>query len=561
MKYTYRSCIQNIYLNSFSRLRCMKPMAAPDAVRAKLHGHDFLRSIGNPRTIVAPMVDQSELAFRLLCRRYGAQLAYSPMINAGLVSGNPALLSRYFTTCAEDRPLFGQLCGHDPDAMLAVGRMIENEVDAVDVNLGCPQQIARRGHYGAFLLEDTPGLLAVVSTLARGLKVPVTCKIRLLPRADDPSGMAPDVPRTLALVEQLQAAGAALVTIHGRTRHNMKNTITAVDWDAIRTIKAAPTVRIPVFANGGIGSAADVAACLAYTGVDGVMSSEALLENPGLFSDNVPTAAGPAQQQQQPQQRSNAFDLALEYLDLAEAHATGSPPSIVRAHLLKMLFGALQRWTDLRDALTGQAPTGGSGLGGDREHAMQDLPSMRRLVLQLYGRYKAERAATATATAAAAGAAAEAEAARVAAVFASARPTDALSPPAYLTDVAAPGLHYMRYRAHVYAPGGARPLRGGNTVRSEEERLKVIAAREERKAAKRRRAEAEAEAGARHDNDNDIDRGNVTAQEQGQGQAAHDGALAAKVARSDDCFNGACADAPSSVINETLTATTPPLGT
>ncbi|MCV5335063.1 tRNA-dihydrouridine synthase, partial [Escherichia coli] len=79
--------------------------------------------------------------------------------------------------------------------------------DAVDLNLGCPQGIARRGHYGAFLLEETDTVVAIVRALADGLAVPVTVKIRVLPTWED----------TLRTVLALQAAGASAITVHGRT--------------------------------------------------------------------------------------------------------------------------------------------------------------------------------------------------------------------------------------------------------------------------------------------------------------------------------------------------------
>ena len=171
-----------------------------------------------------------------------------------------------------DRPLVAQFCGNNPQLILKAARHVEHLVDAVDINLGCPQGIAKRGNYGSFLLEEYQLLHDIVSTLHQHLSIPVTCKIRRL-KTDE---------ATVALVRMLQEAGAALITIHGRTRHQLKDKVGACDFDIIRLVKQ--NCSVPVFANGGIYDLSDVQRCLAYTGVDGVMSSEALLCNPSIFS-------------------------------------------------------------------------------------------------------------------------------------------------------------------------------------------------------------------------------------------------------------------------------------
>ncbi|CAK0883538.1 unnamed protein product [Prorocentrum cordatum] len=81
----------------------------------KLRGWEFWRAIGSPRFVAAPMVDQSELPFRMLCRRYGTQLAYTPMLHSRLFRDSAKYRQEHFTTCPEDRPLFAQFCGDDPE--------------------------------------------------------------------------------------------------------------------------------------------------------------------------------------------------------------------------------------------------------------------------------------------------------------------------------------------------------------------------------------------------------------------------------------------------------------
>eukprot|EP00171_Calliarthron_tuberculosum_P011142 IDg11142t1 len=105
------------------------------------------RALGSPRYVVAPMVDGSELAFRTLTRRYGAELAYTPMMHSRLFSEGEKYRAENFTTDASDRPVIAQFCANDPKLLVSAAQHVQSHVDAVDLNLGCPQGIAKRGKY------------------------------------------------------------------------------------------------------------------------------------------------------------------------------------------------------------------------------------------------------------------------------------------------------------------------------------------------------------------------------------------------------------------------------
>jgi len=309
------------------------------AAAEKVRGREFWKAIGSPKHIVAPMVDQSELAYRVLCRRYGADLCYTPMIHSRLFSEEAGyrkkeIAANFAASGAppEEGPLFVQFCGNDPATLLAAAKLLpKGRFDAVDLNCGCPQGIARKGHYGAFLLSEKDLLVNIVRTLDQGLEVPVTVKIRLVSAQED-------LQDTMALVSALEAAGASALTLHGRTKE-MKGQLTRdCNWDAIAAVRQR--VGIPLVANGGIETYADVERCLAHTGCDGVMSSEAVLESPSLFAP----AAGKAAVLQD--------ELALEYLDLARTYGTGM--KYIKAHMFKFLYAGLQQHTDLRSQM-GQA--------------------------------------------------------------------------------------------------------------------------------------------------------------------------------------------------------------
>ena len=276
------------------------------------------------------MVDQSERAFRLLCRELGTELCYTPMIHARLYNEVPTFRDLHFDPHPSDRPLIAQFAGHDPDTVLTAAQKVADQVDAVDLNFGCPQGIARKGRYGAFLLDEPDVMVALVRKLADELTVPVTVKLRLLPSR----------PASIELCQRLEEAGASVLCLHGRTRDQNKQYAGKADWAPIREVVS--TLSIPVIANGGIATRADVDACVEYTGAAAVMSSEALLENPALFCSNVHPVTG---------EYLDQTALARRYLQICEEHPPAKGAAIVRGHLFKFLHNGLREHTDMRDEL------------------------------------------------------------------------------------------------------------------------------------------------------------------------------------------------------------------
>eukprot|EP00629_Pelagomonadales_sp_RCC1024_P012207 CAMPEP_0119293194 /NCGR_PEP_ID=MMETSP1329-20130426/45603_1 /TAXON_ID=114041 /ORGANISM="Genus nov. species nov., Strain RCC1024" /LENGTH=374 /DNA_ID=CAMNT_0007294057 /DNA_START=190 /DNA_END=1311 /DNA_ORIENTATION=- len=305
--------------------------------------------IGAPKYVCAPMVDQSGLAFRSLVRKYGADYAYTPMIHAGVASGRTGggeqYLDRHFQTDAEDGPLCVQVAGSDPDeccraAELVLARAGEHakNVAQLDVNLGCPQNIARKGLYGAWLLErDVDAAASVVRALDErfcdGVHRIASCKVRLLP---DDAGLVKTIDHCRRLVD----AGAGLICVHGRTRLQNKQLSGAASWEAIRTVREALDPGIVVIANGGIGDFEDLERCREATGADAVMASEGLLANPALFCRNIDASGAYV----------GARRLAREYLALAGA--TGAHPADIRGHVFKLLHGGLKALPVARHALS-----------------------------------------------------------------------------------------------------------------------------------------------------------------------------------------------------------------
>eukprot|EP00912_Choanoflagellata_sp_UC4_P002163 UC4_evm2s1370 len=240
------------------------------------------------KRIIAPMVGASELAFRLLCRRYGADCAFTPMIYSKRFVENPEyriviekeLPSPHSVVDDRDRPLVIHFCGNDPDVLLKAGLIVQNRCDAIDLNLGCPQRVAYSGHFGSYLLgeEDRPLLLNIISTLAKGLSVPLFCKIRLLDT----------VKETIQLCQQLHDSGASLITIHARYRGSAtRRRDGPAHIDQVAEIRKALPKSVAIICNGNVRCPEDVIRNMEKSGAEGIMSAEGLLDNPTIFSETI----------------------------------------------------------------------------------------------------------------------------------------------------------------------------------------------------------------------------------------------------------------------------------
>ncbi|KAJ6606016.1 Dus-domain-containing protein [Mycena vulgaris] len=323
----------------------------------KFEGYEFYREVlGSPKYIVAPMVDQSELAFRRLTRRYGGQLVYTPMINAKLFADpNKKYRNQFFDIYsgeegdpATDRPLIVQFCANDPEYLLTSAKVVEKHCDGVDINLGCPQDIARRGKYGAFLQDDWDLIFSLINTLHKNLTVPVTAKFRVFP----------SIEKTVEYAQMLERAGAQILTCHGRLREQRGHNAGLASYAHIRAVKQ--NVSVPVFANGNILFQEDVEACLRETGCDGVMSAEGILYNPALFAGLPGAPVASSDPTTAPDTDADAAllarhppqaALAQEYLAIAQSLQTVTGASAIKGHLFKILRPALVRHPDLRERL------------------------------------------------------------------------------------------------------------------------------------------------------------------------------------------------------------------
>ncbi|KAI4948006.1 hypothetical protein J4E86_008524 [Alternaria arbusti] len=257
------------------------------------------------------MVEQSEFAWRLLSRSFLPEsqqkdlLAYTPMFHSKMFGEKSNYRDAHFQPLkstipspsddyhlsqlpeserhldgnpAFDRPLTVQFCSNDPEDFLRAAKHVAPFCDAVDLNLGCPQGIAKRGKYGAFLQEDWDLISRMIRKLHEELDVPVTAKMRVLETPE----------KTLAYAKTLLDAGASIITVHGRRREQKGHNTGLADWKMIRHLRENLPKETVIFANGNILQHEDIAACLEATGADGVMSAEGNLYDPTIFAAPPP---------------------------------------------------------------------------------------------------------------------------------------------------------------------------------------------------------------------------------------------------------------------------------
>lgn len=231
------------------------------------------------RYIVAPMVGASELPFRLLCRKYGAQLAYTPMMIASQFAESKEYREKEFQTCSFDRPLVCHFAANDPKSFAKAARKAQPFCDAIDLNLGCPQRTAYVGHFGSYLLDqkDRDLIISIVKAGVEAVDIPIFVKIRLLDNYEE----------TLELCQQLYNAGASLIAVHARYRATFhRKGPGARDGpallDQVQQLKAAFPDKI-LITNGNTTTYNDVVTNLESTKADGIMSAEGILDNPALF--------------------------------------------------------------------------------------------------------------------------------------------------------------------------------------------------------------------------------------------------------------------------------------
>ena len=371
--------------------RCHAALAPTTSIKSRSH----LFPVDQIQSVMAPMVAASDYPYRCLLRQHGIDLCYTQMMHAKNLNRDQVFRQthldleefRSFSSFNKNNskmnliaqqqqflgdlpllevpltkksfltgPVMAQIAGNSVDSVVKAASVVLDsapDVTGIDLNLGCPQGIAKKGKYGAFLAEqDFDGVCEILTALSDYMEIHhpqtmVSAKIRL-PVSDETL--------TEERIPKLLQTGISFLTIHGRTIHENKNKAGPAHINRLQlAIQTAHDIDpdFPVIANGGVETYQDTVDVRKDTNAVAVMSSEAILETPNVFQPEFMTTRETARQRLHQQ-----FGFAKDYLEwcqicppLPGVLGTNGSSQICRGHLFKFLHRYIQEHPDMRNKI------------------------------------------------------------------------------------------------------------------------------------------------------------------------------------------------------------------
>ena len=241
-----------------------------------MHSIKIGSKVINTNVFLAPLAGCSDLAFRLICREYGAKFCFFEMLDANSLIYSRIRSLRLIKTTEEDKPIAGQLLGRDPEKMLEAAHQLIAlaNISFLDINCACPVRKVVKKKCGAYLLNDIDILSKLIKKLSSGLPIPVTAKIRI-------GYLEKDKKQITELAKLCEGSGASALFVHGRTKTQMYSG--DVDYNLIKAVKES--VNIPVFGSGNILTPHLAKKMFDETGCDGIIVARGALGRPWMLKD------------------------------------------------------------------------------------------------------------------------------------------------------------------------------------------------------------------------------------------------------------------------------------
>lgn len=222
---------------------------------------------------LAPMAGVTDFPFRVICKRYGASLLYTEMINAKALAYEDKNTFAMLEVKKEEGDVAVQIFGSEPEYMKEAATILSelNRFKIIDINMGCPAPKIIKNGEGSALMKDLGLAHKIIESTKLGSKLPVTVKFR--------KGWDEKTINAVEFAKNAESAGVDAITVHGRTREQYYSG--KADWEIIRDVKQG--INIPVIANGDITSIEDVQKIMEITGADAYMIGRGAQGNPFLF--------------------------------------------------------------------------------------------------------------------------------------------------------------------------------------------------------------------------------------------------------------------------------------
>ncbi|MBI5392635.1 tRNA dihydrouridine synthase DusB [Candidatus Woesearchaeota archaeon] len=267
------------------------------------------QKIGNVKIkgkiFLSPMAGYTDVAFRVLCKRYGAALVMTELISSNTLTNADISTIQQVKTSEEEKPLAFQLFGSDIDLILKASKIIEHKCEMLNINMGCPATAITQQGSGSALLEKPELIGKIIKKLSTNLSIPITIKIR--------AGVSKEKINAVEIAKIAEENGCAAICIHPRTQsQGYKGD---ADWNIIRQIKES--VSIPIIGNGGVVDEISAKKMFDETNCDFIMIGRAALGNPRIFQRiNNYLKTGTIEQRSQEKIFAEKMQLFQEYYEL-----------------------------------------------------------------------------------------------------------------------------------------------------------------------------------------------------------------------------------------------------